>query len=182
MVIFDLSCPQNHRFEGWFSNREEFLRQLEKGLIQCPLCGSSQIAEKLSAPKVHVERRTARLDKEKRRERQLAILTARPAAPPDQATGSQSDEPAPPPGESSPQTPSHAEEMTTIRTLSRAIQEILDRHFEDVGSHFYDEAIAIHLGEANPRNLKGTASPQEEEELTELGVPFGKIRLPRFDD
>lgn len=43
MIIFDLSCSDNHRFEAWFRSGDDFSDQLEKGLLSCPQCGSAAI-------------------------------------------------------------------------------------------------------------------------------------------
>jgi hypothetical protein len=57
------------------------------------------------------------------------------------------------------------------------IQEHLDKHFEDVGTDFTKEALKIHYGEAEKRNIKGTATTEEEIVLKEEGVPFLKIPI-----
>lgn len=57
------------------------------------------------------------------------------------------------------------------------IQEYLDKNFEDVGSDFSKEALKIHYGEAEKRNIKGTATPEEEVILKEEKVPFVKIPI-----
>lgn len=44
MIVFDLSCENHHRFEGWFASSEDFERQLEAKLVACPLCGSVAVA------------------------------------------------------------------------------------------------------------------------------------------
>ena len=49
MIIFDLTCSNNHFFEGWFQSQEDFDVQLEKGLIGCPNCGSIEIRRVPSA-------------------------------------------------------------------------------------------------------------------------------------
>ena len=49
MIIFDLSCRDEHRFEGWFRSTEDFSRQLERGLVSCPHCGSAEIRRLPSA-------------------------------------------------------------------------------------------------------------------------------------
>jgi hypothetical protein len=46
MVIYDLICKKNHRFEGWFPNFEAFQEQVAKELISCPNCGTTKV-EKL---------------------------------------------------------------------------------------------------------------------------------------
>src|SRR5947199_10734599 len=46
MVVYDLICKKQHRFEAWFPNYEEYQKQADKKLISCPTCGSTGI-EKL---------------------------------------------------------------------------------------------------------------------------------------
>lgn len=43
MIIYDLSCDNDHRFEGWFRSAEDFDNQLERHLIACPQCDSQQV-------------------------------------------------------------------------------------------------------------------------------------------
>jgi hypothetical protein len=50
MIIFDLTCKQEHRFEGWFNSLATYESQLENGLISCPHCGSVEIRRVPSAP------------------------------------------------------------------------------------------------------------------------------------
>ncbi len=64
----------------------------------------------------------------------------------------------------------------------RMISEYLNKHFEDVGADFTKEALKIHWGESEQRNIKGVATPQEETLLKEEGVPFIKVPiLKRLD-
>lgn len=55
------------------------------------------------------------------------------------------------------------------------ITDYIEKHFEDVGADFYKEALRIHSGEAEKRNIKGTATTEEEVILKEEGVPFFKV-------
>lgn len=57
------------------------------------------------------------------------------------------------------------------------IHDYLDKHFEDVGADFYKEALKIHNGEAEEKNIKGTATTEEEVILREEGVPFFKVPI-----
>ena len=43
MIVFDLCCDSQHRFEGWFASGEDFDRQLEQKLLVCPVCDSGEI-------------------------------------------------------------------------------------------------------------------------------------------
>jgi hypothetical protein len=56
MVVYDLICKKQHRFEGWFPNYEEFQKQSEKKLISCPTCGSTKIEKLPHACAVHVKK------------------------------------------------------------------------------------------------------------------------------
>ena len=43
MIIFDLGCSNNHRFEGWFDSNEDCERQIGSKVVACPLCGSANV-------------------------------------------------------------------------------------------------------------------------------------------
>ncbi len=43
MIIFDLTCNDNHRFEGWFRSAEDFVSQQARGFVTCPQCGSDAV-------------------------------------------------------------------------------------------------------------------------------------------
>lgn len=51
MIVFDLICDKEHRFEGWFSSADDVERQRERGLLECPVCGSAKVA-KLPSSKI----------------------------------------------------------------------------------------------------------------------------------
>ena len=53
MIVYDLSCENAHRFEGWFSSADDFSTQVEAGQISCPVCGSVSISKQLSAPHIN---------------------------------------------------------------------------------------------------------------------------------
>ena len=52
MIVFDLSCAEGHRFEGWFSSSEDFAGQQARGLVSCPDCGSDRVSKAPMAPSV----------------------------------------------------------------------------------------------------------------------------------
>jgi hypothetical protein len=43
MVVYDLVCQKNHRFEGWFPNFESYAEQLAREQISCPTCGTNKV-------------------------------------------------------------------------------------------------------------------------------------------
>jgi hypothetical protein len=54
MKVLDLRCALDHRFEGWFASDADFNRQLDAGLIACPLCADKSITRLPSAPRLNV--------------------------------------------------------------------------------------------------------------------------------
>lgn len=54
MKVLDLQCRHQHVFEGWFASEEDFVSQLERGLIECPVCGDSMVCKMLSAPRLNL--------------------------------------------------------------------------------------------------------------------------------
>jgi hypothetical protein len=48
MIIFELMCDQAHEFEGWFPDHAAFQEQVDKALLQCPICGSIAVSQRLS--------------------------------------------------------------------------------------------------------------------------------------
>lgn len=49
MIIYDLCCDNDHRFEGWFRSADDFTAQLERGFLSCPQCDSHQVRRVPSA-------------------------------------------------------------------------------------------------------------------------------------
>ena len=71
-------------------------------------------------------------------------------------------------------------EISQLKLL-RKFQEYVNKNFDDVGDRFAETALSIHHGKADPRNIKGTTTRQEEDLLKEEGVKFLKIPLPKLD-
>ncbi|HEX8642711.1 MAG TPA: DUF1178 family protein [Allosphingosinicella sp.] len=63
MIIFDLKCAgQGHVFEGWFGSSAEYDEQQARGLVSCPLCGSSEVDKAVMAPAVAAKGNSAPRD------------------------------------------------------------------------------------------------------------------------
>lgn len=65
-----------------------------------------------------------------------------------------------------------------VGDISRKIAEFLENNFDDVGTEFTREALKIHYGVVEPRNIRGVSSAEEEKLLEKEGVPLLKIPLP----
>jgi len=43
MIVYDLICAHQHRFEGWFESAGEYARQREDSAVRCPICDDAVI-------------------------------------------------------------------------------------------------------------------------------------------
>ena len=59
MIRYALKCEHAHGFEAWFSASADFDDQAERGLIECPFCGSRDIGKQIMAPAVAGTRKSA---------------------------------------------------------------------------------------------------------------------------
>jgi len=53
MKVFNLQCSAHHLFEGWFASEEDYSSQVERGLLECPLCADKTIQKLPSAPRLN---------------------------------------------------------------------------------------------------------------------------------
>lgn len=51
MIVYELICAEEHRFEGWFASSEAFERQRDAALLACPIC-SSPAVERLPSARI----------------------------------------------------------------------------------------------------------------------------------
>ncbi|AOJ63303.1 hypothetical protein WJ32_13130 [Burkholderia ubonensis] len=54
MKVLDLQCPHGHRFEGWFASADEFEAQSSRKLVECPVCGATEVSRMPSAPRLNL--------------------------------------------------------------------------------------------------------------------------------
>ena len=52
MIVFNLACSNDHRFEGWFASTADFEQQKRSELLNCPVCGAREINKALHVPHV----------------------------------------------------------------------------------------------------------------------------------
>jgi len=66
--------------------------------------------------------------------------------------------------------------------LAREIVNYVKENFEDVGPRFAAEALKMQYGVKERRNIRGSATADEEKILEKEGVPFFKFPLPKDTD
>ncbi|WP_417594041.1 DUF1178 family protein [Parasphingorhabdus sp.] len=156
MIIFDLICAEGqHRFEGWFGSSQDYAEQLDRGLLDCPVCGSKNIAKAAMAPNVG-------------RKGNQKLATPKP-------TGDTSEIQTVKPVTNEMAVPADYKEM--IGKLVEAQEKMLASS-EWVGDKFADRARDIHYGDADRKSIHGTASQQEVADLVEEGIPALPLPLP----
>ena len=69
-----------------------------------------------------------------------------------------------------------------LKKIGKEIVNFIEKNFDDVGCDFAKEALKIHYGVEQPRNIRGVSTKQEEKMLKEEGVEFLKIPMPAPPD
>jgi hypothetical protein len=44
VIVYNLGCSNEHRFEGWFSSADDYARQTKSKLLVCPMCGDERVS------------------------------------------------------------------------------------------------------------------------------------------
>ncbi len=52
MILYDLTCPDEHRFDSWFRNSAAADKLIKAGQVNCPVCGSKKVHKALQAPRI----------------------------------------------------------------------------------------------------------------------------------
>ncbi|MFZ1984833.1 MAG: DUF1178 family protein [Desulfatitalea sp.] len=74
--------------------------------------------------------------------------------------------------------PVKARPLSEQEIMARAVMHFVEKNFDNVGTDFAKEALKIHYGVVEPRNIRGVSTSQEEETLRQEGVEFMKVPLP----
>ena len=77
--------------------------------------------------------------------------------------------------------PENFDEKTALAFLN-GLGSYVKKNFEDVGAKLAEEALKIHYGVSQARNIRGVATEQEEKDLKDEGIDLVKIPLPPEDD
>ncbi len=68
------------------------------------------------------------------------------------------------------------------RRLAKEMVDYFNKNFDDVGPNFTKEALKMHYGVTEKKNIKGSATVEEEKMLREEKIEFLKIPIPKIDD
>jgi hypothetical protein len=73
-------------------------------------------------------------------------------------------------------------EEENLKKVGKEIVDFVEKNFDDVGCDFAKEALKIHYGVEEPRNIRGISTKEEEKMLKEEGIDFLKIPMPVTPD
>lgn len=173
MIVYDLLCQDaGHAFEGWFSSSADYDSQKSSGLLNCPTCGSANIAKALMAPNVGTKgNKTDSMGQKSTGQRSASQENI------GQETASQEGarESGPVSANNSVQVPAEYQEL--IGKLAKAQAKVLEAS-EWVGTDFPEKARAIHYGETDKKAIHGTASKDDVDALADEGVEIMPLPLP----
>jgi hypothetical protein len=68
-----------------------------------------------------------------------------------------------------------------LAKLEKTLAAFIENKFDNVGAQFATEALKIHYGVSEPRNIRGTSTLEEEKTLKEEGITFIKIPVVSED-
>jgi hypothetical protein len=163
MKVLNLQCSHQHSFEGWFASEEDFLNQLSRGLIECPLCADKGVQKLPSAPRLnlgHTSQDSSGQDSQQSSSSDLVASSEKDAKTPNSVTAMAST------GRN------HVEQAEFLKALRHVLT-----HTEDVGSRFAEEARRMHYGELEARNIRGQTSVREAAELMDEGIEIMPLPL-----
>lgn len=69
-----------------------------------------------------------------------------------------------------------------LEAMRRSVNEYFEKNFDDVGCNFAAEALKIHYGVSEKKNIRGTSTKEEEKLLEKEGIPYFKVPLPTPPD
>lgn len=79
-------------------------------------------------------------------------------------------------------TPGSSDHDAELLKIGKKMVDYVKKNFDNVGCDFAKEALKIHYGVSEPRNIRGVSTNQEEKTLKDEGIKFFKIPMPATPD
>ena len=152
MIRYTLNCANDHTFESWFPGSDAFDKQVKRGLVTCPECGSAKVSKAVMSP--NVGRRDRDGEGRQRATQQVSTLPGTGAA------GAGTSQPV----------AIVSEKERELRAMLRAVRAFVEANSEDVCRKFASEARKMHEGEIEHRAIRGEASNDEVKALLDDGI------------
>lgn len=155
MIHYNLRCAEGHAFDSWFQSSSAYETQEKRGLVSCPVCGSTKVERAIMAP-------------------QIVGTKGRESA---------TSEPAPVPATevtAPAATPLLMAQDQELRAKLKELRDHIVKNADNVGERFPAEARKMHYGDVEHRPIFGEASPDEARALIDEGVEV--MPLPVLPD
>lgn len=163
--VLDLQCDAAHSFEGWFGSEQDYQDQVAKGLVACPMCASTAIVKKLSAPRLNLKSASSGPEAGT-----ATVASTLPASSINDASINTLK------ADAAVDVMSAASQELQARML-HAMREVISQT-EDVGDQFASQARSMHYGESPPKAIRGQATPEQARELVEEGIDVMPLVVP----
>ena len=173
MICYRLHCATGHEFEGWYKDSQTFTRLQGMGLLSCPECGDTRIQQVLAAPAIlkgssHRSSSVSHSDSDSPTDSQSSPSSTSAALPAKTAPNKEA--------RSAPCLPD------ALVGVMQRVREVIEKNCDHVGKNFAEEALRMHQGKAQKRNIYGDVSETDRELLESEGVPFQTIPWVRKAD
>ncbi len=66
--------------------------------------------------------------------------------------------------------------------LTEKVSQFVEKNYENVGGSFAKEALKMHYGASEHRNIRGTTTQEEEKNLEKEGVPVFKVPVAKKEN
>jgi len=74
------------------------------------------------------------------------------------------------------------QQLSALAKVGQEVADFVKKNFDDVGADFTKEALKIHYGVTEPRNIRGVSTKNDEKIMKSEGIEFFKIPLPSPPD
>ena len=151
MIHYNLRCKKGHAFESWFQSSSAYEQQERRKLVNCPVCGSTDVERAIMAP-------------------QIVSKKGRDSAPARSLPGRQAPAPGGRSNRASASTPLLMAQERELRAKLKELRDHIVKNADNVGERFPNEARKMHYGDIEHRPIYGEASPDEARALIDEGV------------
>ena len=156
MIHYNLRCADGHAFESWFQSSSAYEAQERRKLVDCPVCGSTDVERAIMAPQI-----ISRKGRDKAAPEPLPTPVPAPIPTTEVVAPSS--------------TPLLMAQDRELRAKLKELRDHIVKNADNVGERFPNEARKMHYGDIEHRPIYGEASPDEARALVEEGVEVSPL-------
>ena len=148
-------CSKQNEFDGWFQNIKVFEKQMESGLINCPICGSDNIIKLLATP--NVRKVKPQISKNMKAEKHTGVTNSEK-----NYLGNENIN------------------INNITSMLRTIKKEIQSNSTFVGDEFVSKARSMNEGKIKESPIHGHGTDKEIQELRDEGIDV--VNIPWISD